>query len=105
MIILHPGIVVKAQSLGLLHKKTKVTVFFALLSVLSGEVFQIEERKEKIPSSALPHFVALYCVLLLLPFFFFFKENTHLVFISQYTQSPNHNISTTTNIMITGNSF
>lgn len=77
MIILHPGIVVKAQSLGLLHKKTKVTVFFALLSVLSGEVFQIEERKEKIPSSALPHFVALYCVLLLLPFFFFLKTKTN----------------------------
>ena len=42
-----------------------------------------------------------------LPFFVVvvFKENTHLVFISQYTQSPNHNTDTTTNIMITGNSF
>ena len=59
MRILHPGIVVKAKSLGLLHKKTKVTVSFVLLPVLSGEIFQIEERKEKIPRSALPHFIAL----------------------------------------------
>ena len=56
--VLHPGIVVKAKSLGLLHK-TKVTVSFVLLSVLSGEIFQIEERKEKILRSALTHFIAL----------------------------------------------
>ena len=48
----------KAKSLGLLHK-TKVTVSFVLLSVLSGEIFQIEERKEKILRSALTHFIAL----------------------------------------------
>ena len=56
--VLHPGIVVKAKSLGLLHK-TEVTVSFVLLSVLSGEIFQIEERKEKILRSALTHFIAL----------------------------------------------
>ena len=59
MRILHPGIVVKAKSLGLLHKKTHVTVSLVLLSVLSGEIFQIEERKENILSLVLPHFIAL----------------------------------------------
>lgn len=59
MRILHPGIVVKAKRLGLLCKKTNVTVSLVLLSVLSGEIFQIEERKENILRSALPHFIAL----------------------------------------------
>ena len=73
MRILHPGIVVKAKSLGLLHKKTHVTVSLVLLSVLSGEIFQIEERKENILSLALPHFIALLFIVFCWYCLFFFK--------------------------------